>query len=86
MIALIDEGLPQELFNILNVLFINDFGEHSQSICLKHVVLCDLHILGQAADDNEHFILVDIQLLDENVHEPSQILIQLVSLGLGNLK
>jgi hypothetical protein len=70
----------------LEVLLINDFGQNPQSIGLKHIIIGELHILCKATNDDEYFVLADIQLLDQHINESSQVLIQLVSLRLRNLE
>lgn len=62
MIALINQGLPQKLLYILNVLFINNFGEHSESVSFEHIIFGDLDIFSQAANNNKNFVLIDIEL------------------------
>jgi hypothetical protein len=70
----------------LEVLLINDFGQNPQSIGLKHIIIGELHILCKATNDDEYFVLAHVQLLDEHIHQSSQVLIQLVSLRLMNLE
>jgi hypothetical protein len=86
VLAFINQGLPQELLNILKVLLVNDFGQNPQSICLEHIIIGQLNVLSQATNDDEHFVFTDIQLLDEHVDQSPQVLVQLVSLRLWNLK
>lgn len=86
VVALVDEGLPQELLDVLDVLLVDDFCQYSERVGLEHVVLRDLHVLRQTADHDEHFVLVDIELLDEYVHQSPQVLVQLVSLRLRDLE
>jgi len=86
MVALVDESLSQELLNVLQILLVDDLGKHSQSIGLEHVVVSQLNILRQTTNDNEDFILVHIQLLDQHIYQSSQVLIQLISLRLWYLE
>lgn len=86
MVALVYKCLTQELLDVLQILLINNFGEHSECISLEHIVIGQLNIFGQTTDDNEHFILIHIKLFNQHVHQPSQVLIQLVPLRLWNLE
>ena len=86
MVAFVNKSLSQELFDVLNILFLDNFRESSKSICLKHVIIGLLNIFGQATDNDENFIFIYVKFLDEHVHESSQVLVKLVSLWLWNLK
>jgi hypothetical protein len=80
VLALVDKCLSHKLLNILDVLLINNFRENSQSVCLEHIIVDELHIFGEARDYDEHLVLVNMKLFDQNVNESSQVLIKLISL------
>ena len=63
MLTLVDQSLPEELLNVLDVLLINDLGENSQSICLEHVIVSELDILRQTTDHNKYFVFAHIKFL-----------------------
>ena len=68
MVTLIDESLSQEFFNVLQILLVNDFGKYSESIGLEQIIICELNILGEATDDDEDFIFIDIKLFDQDIN------------------
>jgi hypothetical protein len=86
VVALVNESLSQELLDVLKILFFNNLGQSSKSVSLKHVIISLLNIFGQATNNNENLILINVKLLDEHVHKSSQVLIKLVSLRLWNLE
>ena len=86
VVALVNQRLPQELLDVLHVLLVDDFGQHSQRVGFEDIVLRDLHILRQTADDYEYFVLVDVELLDEDVDQSPQVLVELVPLRLRDLE
>ena len=75
MLALINQSLPHELLNILNILFINNLGKDSEGISFEHIVISQLDIFGQTGNDHKHFIFIHIKLLDEHVNQPSNVLV-----------
>ena len=79
MIALTQQSLLDEAVKTLNVLLVNNLGENSERICLDHVVVGLLDILAEAGDDDEHFVLIDLELLDEHVDQAAKILVLLWS-------
>jgi hypothetical protein len=80
MVALVNESLSQKLLDVLKILFFDNFGQSSESVCLKHVIIGLLNIFGQTTDNNKNFILIDIKFFNEHVNESSQVLIKLISL------
>lgn len=73
MVRLIVECLFYELFQTLDVLFINNLGEYSESIRFDHVVVTLLDVLAQAGDNNKYFIFIDFQFLDKYIDQSPQI-------------
>ena len=71
MITLAQESLLDKTIQTLNVLLINDFCQDSESVSLNHVIVTLLDIFGQARDDDKDFVLIDLKLFDEDVHEAS---------------
>jgi len=86
MITLVDKSLSQELLDVLKILFFDNLGQGSESVCLKHVIISLLNIFGQTTDNDEHLVFIYVQLLDEHVDKSSQVLIKLISLRLRNLE
>ena len=86
MHTLIDDSLTKELLNVLKVLLVDDFGQHSQSVGLEYIIIGLLDILGEAADDHEHVVFVDVELLDEYVYQSSQVRVKFVPLTLWDLE
>lgn len=73
MVTLVKQSLLEELFKGLHVLLINNFGEHTQGVGFHNRVLSVLDILGQARDNDEHFTLMNIKFLDEDINQSSQV-------------
>lgn len=86
VVAFVDKSLSQELFDVLQILFFDNFGQSSESICLKHVIISLLNIFGQTTDNNKYLIFIYVKFLNEHVHKSSQVLIKFISLWLRNLE
>lgn len=63
MFVFVNQGLLQELFNVLDVLFINDLGEYPECVSLEDIVVRSLHVFQQATDNDKNFVFAHIQLL-----------------------
>jgi hypothetical protein len=80
VLGLVNESLSHELFDILDVLFINNFGQHSESICLENIVVDELNILGEARYDYKHLIFINMQFFYQHVNQTPQVLVKFVPL------
>lgn len=63
MIALVNEGIFQELFQRLDIQVINDFGESSECIGFVHFIVSLADVFGETTDDDEDFIFIGFQFL-----------------------
>jgi hypothetical protein len=63
VLTFVNQSLAEELFDVLNIEFVDDLGQNSKSIGLEHVVIRQLNILGEATNDNENFVFTNIELL-----------------------
>jgi hypothetical protein len=86
MLTFINNSLPQKFLNILKILFINDFCQHSQSVGLKHIIICLLNIFCKTTNNHEDIIFINFKLLNENIDESSQVRIKFIPLALRNLE
>ena len=59
VIALGEQSLFDETIKTLHILFVNNFGEDTERVCLDHIVVTLLDVLAKARDDDEDLILVD---------------------------
>ena len=70
MITLGKESLLDKSIKTLHILLVDDLSQDAQRVGLDHVVVALLDVLAQARDDDEHLILIDLELLDEDIDEP----------------
>ena len=80
VVAFVNKSLSQELLDVLKILFFDNLSQSSESVCLKHVIISFLYILGKTTDNNKHFVLIDVKFFNEHVDESSQVLIKFISL------
>ena len=74
VVALVNEGLFQVLFEGLHVQIVDDLGEDPQGVGFVHLVVVLTHVLRQLGDNYEYLVLSRLELLDKHVHESSQVL------------
>ena len=70
VITLGKESLLDKSIKTLHILLVDDLSQDAQRVGLDHVVVALLDVLAQARDDDEHLILIDLELLDEDIDEP----------------
>jgi hypothetical protein len=86
MRTFVKDRLSQELLHVLDILLINNLCEDSECIGLKNIIIIILDVFCETADDNEYLVLTNIEFFNEDVNQPSQILVVFVSLRLRNLE
>ena len=74
MITLTQQRLLDEPIQTLDVLLVDDLCENAKCVSLDHVILRLLDVLAQTRDNNEDFVLVHLELLDENIDQATQVL------------
>lgn len=84
--GLVNQSLSQKLFDVLNILLIDDFGQDSECVGLEHIILSSLNIFLETGYDYEDFIFTNVQFFDENVNKSPQVLVKLIPLRLRDLE
>jgi len=75
VVTFIVQSLFNELLKTLDVLLINDLGQHAKSVCAHDLVVTLLNVFGQARYNNENLVLFHVQLFNEDVNETTEVLV-----------
>mmetsp|Transcript_28476 Transcript_28476/g.55535 ORF Transcript_28476/g.55535 Transcript_28476/m.55535 type:complete len:222 (-) Transcript_28476:45-710(-) len=80
---LVHNGLLQVPLDVHEHGRVGDSAEHADRVCAIEVV-CRVHVLGQRGRDDDDAVSVRLQLLDDEVHEPAELLVLVAEQELGH--
>lgn len=74
MITFIVQCLLNEFLKTLHILFVNNLSENSESVGSYNIIVTLQDVFAQTGDNNEYLVLCDLEFLNENVNQSSEIL------------